>query len=177
MNWLLFLGLFLVSGTPLFAQAQPDPAKVKADAQKVVSVIKGDKAKTQAYCEINDLGEQIGEANQKEDHEKAEALSQQVTELEKKLGPEYIALVNDLNNVEARDAFLRKCMEDRGRSARPGACRSRQRAQAIEKPPANREQRIRIKRAITCACAPVAATSRDCLGRVQAWCRSKRNMN
>jgi len=100
MNWLLFLGLFLVSSTPLFAQAQPDPAKVKADAQKVVSVIKGDKAKTQAYCEINDLGEQIGEANQKEDHEKAEALSQQVTELEKKLGPEYIALVNDLNNVD-----------------------------------------------------------------------------
>src|SRR6516165_4941477 len=75
---------------------------------------------------------------------KAEALSQQVTELEKKLGPEYIALVNDLNNVEARDAFLKKCMEDRGRSARPGACRSRQRAQAIEKPAANREQRIRI---------------------------------
>jgi hypothetical protein len=100
MNWLLFLGLFLVSSTPLFAQAQPDPAKVKADAQKVVSVIKGDKAKTQAYCEINDLGEQIGEANQKEDHEKAEALSQQVTELEKKLGPEYIALVNNLNNVD-----------------------------------------------------------------------------
>jgi len=31
---------------------------------------------------------------------KAEALSQQVTELEKKLGPEYIALVNDLNNVD-----------------------------------------------------------------------------
>ena len=100
MNWLLFLGLFLVSSTPLFALAQPDPAKVKADAQKVVSVINGDKAKTQAFCEINDLGEQIGEANQKEDHEKAEALSQQVTELEKKPGPEYIALVNDLNNVD-----------------------------------------------------------------------------
>ena len=78
---------------------------------------------------------------------------------------------------EARDAFLKKCMEDRGRSARPSACRSRQRAQAIEKPAANREQRIRIKRAITCACAPVAATSCDCLGRVQAWCRNKRNMN
>ena len=85
---------------PCFQHATSCAAKVKADAQKVVSVIKGDKAKTQAYCEINDLGEQIGEANQKEDHEKAEALSQQVTELEKKLGPEYIALVNDLNNVD-----------------------------------------------------------------------------
>src|SRR5262249_61081475 len=68
---------------------------------------------------------------------------------------------------EARDAFLKKCMEDRGRSARPSACRSRQRAQAIEKPAANREQRIRIKRAITCACAPVAAPSCASLGGVQ----------
>jgi hypothetical protein len=51
-------------------------------------------------CEINDLGEQIGEADQKMDDNKAEALSRQVTELEKKLGPEYSALVNDLNNVD-----------------------------------------------------------------------------
>jgi ABC-type transporter Mla subunit MlaD len=73
---------------------------LKADAQRVVSIVKGDKAKTQVYCEINDLGEQIGEADQKRDDNKAEALSRQVTELEKKLGPEYSALVNDLNNVD-----------------------------------------------------------------------------
>jgi hypothetical protein len=35
------------------------------------------------------------------DDGKAEALSRQVTELEKKLGPEYFALVNGLNNVDA----------------------------------------------------------------------------
>ena len=35
------------------------------------------------------------------DDNKAEALSRQVTELEKKLGPEYFALVNDLNKVDA----------------------------------------------------------------------------
>jgi hypothetical protein len=34
------------------------------------------------------------------DDGKAEALSRQVTELEKKLGPEYITLANDLNNVD-----------------------------------------------------------------------------
>ena len=68
-------------------------AKLKADAQKVVSIISGDKAKTQAYCEINDLGGQIGEANEDQDNKKAEALSRKVSELEKKLGPEYVALV------------------------------------------------------------------------------------
>jgi len=67
--------------------------KLKTDAQKVVSTIKGDKDLTQVYCEISDLGEQIGEADQKNDDHKAEALSQQAADLEKKLGPEYFALV------------------------------------------------------------------------------------
>jgi len=100
MNWALSIGILLVSTVPLFAQDQPDPAKLKAAAQKVVSIISGDKGKTQAYCQINDLGGQIGEANEDQDNKKAEALSQKVIELEKKLGPEYVALVDGLKNVD-----------------------------------------------------------------------------
>jgi hypothetical protein len=101
MNRPLIVAISLICAAPLYAQdQQPNTAKLKADAQRVVSIVKGDKAKTQVYCEINDLGEQIGEADQKQDDNKAEALSRQVTELEKKLGPEYFALVNDLNNVD-----------------------------------------------------------------------------
>jgi hypothetical protein len=101
MNKSLIVAISLICAGPLFSQgAQPDAAKLKADAQKVVSIIKGDKDKIEVYCEINDLGELIGEADQKMDDNKAEALSRQVTELEKKLGPEYFALVNDLNNVD-----------------------------------------------------------------------------
>jgi hypothetical protein len=101
MNRSLIVAISLICAAPLYAQdQQPNAAKLKADAQKVVSIIKSDKAKTQVYCEINDLGELIGEADQKMDDNKAEALSRQVTELEKKLGPEYFALVNDLNNVD-----------------------------------------------------------------------------
>ena len=100
MNKSLIVAISLICAAPLYAQdQQPTAAKLKADAQKVVSIIKSDKAKTQVYCEINDLGEQIGEADQKMDDNKAEALSRQVTELEKKLGPEFSALVNDLSNV------------------------------------------------------------------------------
>jgi hypothetical protein len=100
MNRPLIVAISLICAAPLYAQdQQPNAVKLEADAQRVVSLIKGDKAKTQVYCEINDLGEQIGEADQKQDDNKAEALSRQVTELEKKLGPEYFALVNDLNNV------------------------------------------------------------------------------
>jgi len=101
MNKTLIVAILLIAEAPIYAQDQQSNAiKLKADAQKVVSIIKGDKAKTQVYCEINDLGEQIGEADQKKDDKNAEALSQQVTELEKKLGPEYLALVNNLNNVD-----------------------------------------------------------------------------
>jgi hypothetical protein len=97
----LIVAILLISATPVYAQGQqPSVANLKADAQKVVSIISGDKGKTQAYCQINDLGGQIGEANEDQDNKKAEALSQKVIELEKKLGPEYVALVDGLKNVD-----------------------------------------------------------------------------
>jgi hypothetical protein len=96
----LTVALLLISAAPAYVQdQQPDVAKLKADAQKVVSMIKGDKAKALAYCQINALDEQIGEADQKNDEKKAEALSKRVTELEQKLGAEYFALELDLNRV------------------------------------------------------------------------------
>jgi hypothetical protein len=53
---------------PLYAQTQqPNTAKLKAEAQKIVSNIRGDKAKTQAYCQINSLGGQMVEAAQEKD--------------------------------------------------------------------------------------------------------------
>jgi hypothetical protein len=56
---------------PLSAQGQqPDAAKLKADAQKVISIISGDKAKTQSYCQIAIVGEQMNEAAQAKDKKK-----------------------------------------------------------------------------------------------------------
>jgi hypothetical protein len=102
MNKTLIVAILLIADAVYAQDLQSNVIKLKADAQKVVSIIKGDKVKTQVYCEINDLGEQIGEADQKKDDKNAEALSKQVTELEKKLGPEYLALVNNLNNVDPK---------------------------------------------------------------------------
>jgi hypothetical protein len=55
MNRLLIVGILIISTAPLYAQAQPDPAKVKADAQRVVSIISGDNAKTQTFCHLVDI--------------------------------------------------------------------------------------------------------------------------
>jgi hypothetical protein len=96
----LIIALLLNSAAPAYVQdQQPNAAKLKADAQKVVSMIQGDKTKARVYCQINALDEQISEADRKNEEKKAEALSKQVTELEKKLGPEYFALVLDLNHA------------------------------------------------------------------------------
>ena len=101
MNRLLIIGILLVMAVPLYAQAQqPDAAKLKADAQKVVSIIKGDKAKTQTYCQVSDIAKQIDEAVQEKDRKKAEELSQKLTESETHLGPEYLALVESLRNMD-----------------------------------------------------------------------------
>jgi hypothetical protein len=65
---LLIVGILIISTTPLCAQAQqPDAAKLKADAQRVVSIISGDKAKTQTYCQIANVGEQMNQAVQAKD--------------------------------------------------------------------------------------------------------------
>jgi hypothetical protein len=47
MNRLLIVAIFIISTLPLYAQDQaPDAAKLKADTQKVASIIKADGAKT-----------------------------------------------------------------------------------------------------------------------------------
>ena len=60
MSSFLIIGLFFSSAVTLYAQAQqPNTAKLKVDAQKVVSIIREYKAKTEAYCQINCLGGEI----------------------------------------------------------------------------------------------------------------------
>ena len=78
-------------------------AKLKADAQKVVSVISGDKAKTQTYCQIAKISKQVDQAAQEKDTKKGEGLVQKINELEKQLGPEYLALVDALFNNNNMD--------------------------------------------------------------------------
>ena len=103
MNRLLIVAILIISNMSLSALGQqPEAAKLKADAQKVVSIIKGDKAKTEAYCQIANLGEQMDQAVQDKDSKKIEELAQKLPELEKNLGPEYIGLVESLRNVDLR---------------------------------------------------------------------------
>ena len=99
MNRSLIVAISLICAAPLYAQDQaPDVAKLKADAQKVVSIIKGDKAKTQVYCEIRELTD---EAEQEENPAKTAELSERIDNLEGKLGAEFMSLVHALTDIDA----------------------------------------------------------------------------
>jgi hypothetical protein len=96
----LIVAILVIAGSPVCAEAQqPSAAKAKADAQKVVKMIIGDKTKSQIHCDIVKLGEQIEETDPK-DTKKADKLYQQVEELATKLGREYIALMNELQDMD-----------------------------------------------------------------------------
>ena len=109
MNRLLTVAILAICTIPLYAQGQQtNVAKLKADARRVVGIIGGDKAKTQAYCQIADLSEQLVRADQEKDSKKAKALYKKIVELDKKLGPEFVALIDivkdvDLNSPDGRE--------------------------------------------------------------------------
>ena len=100
MRTVLIIAILIISTAPLYAQgAQPDAAKLKADARNVVGIIGGDKAKTQAYCQIAIVGEQMNQAVQAKDKKKFDELAQKLPKLEKNLGPEYLGLIESLGKV------------------------------------------------------------------------------
>ena len=101
MNLKLIVAILAIAFVSVCAQAQqPSGAKVKTDVQNVVKIISGDKAKTQTYCQIDELSDQLTQAAQKKDDKKVEELSRKIDELEGRLGPEYLALAKELEEVD-----------------------------------------------------------------------------
>jgi len=103
LNGLLIVAILIISTTPLYAQRQrQDVAKLKADARNVVGTIANDKVKTQTYCQILDLARQLAGADKVKDRKKAKTLSEKLDQLQKQLGPEFVALMNGLMRIDRR---------------------------------------------------------------------------
>ena len=71
----------------------------KADAQKVLKIISGDKVKTQTYCDIAELDDQIDKADEKKIPREPMSCIRKWAELATTLGPEYAALMDGLQDV------------------------------------------------------------------------------
>ena len=107
MNLKLDIAILLIAAGPVYAQAQnPSTAKVsQGDAQKVATAISSDKVKTQAYCDLQKLADQMEEARKNNNSKTIDELSQKAVALAKTLGPEYQALIDGLQDV-AKDEQL-----------------------------------------------------------------------
>ena len=107
-NVKVVVAILLIAAVPVCAQAQSPsvPRVSKDDAQKVVTIITADKAKTQTYCDLRKLGEQIGQAYEKRDFKLLAELSDKIETLEKTLGPEYAALVERLEQRDPKNDKL-----------------------------------------------------------------------
>ena len=89
----LIVAILLTAAVPVCAPAQNSRVS-KDDAQRVVAIISGDKAKTKAYCDILKLGEQMERAYENRDLKLADELHQKINTMAKTLGPEYAVLVD-----------------------------------------------------------------------------------
>ena len=96
---LKLVAVISVLAMPTVAGAQQSAKPTKADAQNVVQIITSDKAKTQAYCDLNKLEVQVKAAVEKNDTKTLEALNKQAETLIDKL-PEYRKLMDGLEQVD-----------------------------------------------------------------------------
>jgi type I site-specific restriction endonuclease len=92
--------LAVISALAYAQQGQPNvPKPTKTDVQNVVQIVTADKAKTQAYCDLTKLYDQVEAAEQKNDTN-LEALTKQANALVDKLGPEYFKMAEGLEQVD-----------------------------------------------------------------------------
>ena len=109
LSGLLIVVILGISTVPIYGQRQQqNVAKLKSDARNLVGIIGSDKAKIQTYCQIDDLTEQLHQAVQEKDSQKAKTLVKKIAELNKKMGPEFAALVDiekhvDLNSQDGQE--------------------------------------------------------------------------
>jgi hypothetical protein len=106
MNLKLIFTISVLAVTPAFAQGQMGgppanvPKPTKADAQKVVQQIGGDKGKLQAYCDLGKLNQQMAAADEKKDTKTLQDLGPKADALAEKLGPDYNKLMDGLEQVD-----------------------------------------------------------------------------
>jgi hypothetical protein len=99
MNRLLTVAILIICTVPSYAQSRPPNAAELA--QTVFGIIAGDKTKTRTYCQVLDLSDELDQVDQQKDCKKAEDLSQKINELQTKLGPEYLALLEATKYVDS----------------------------------------------------------------------------
>ncbi len=90
-----------LSATPASAQSPSPPKASKADVQKLVAGIKGNQAKTAAFCAFWRLQDEGGALAEKNPNDaKLQALGVQLDASAKKVGPDFVKIMaSDLDDA------------------------------------------------------------------------------
>lgn len=106
MNLKLLMVVAIFATAPIVASAQKNgpPKPTLADAQNVVQTISNDKAKLQAYCELGKLQDQLEKAEEGNDTKALDALVAKADALGQQIGPEYLRIVEGLEEVDPGSA-------------------------------------------------------------------------
>ena len=92
------VAIWAISAASMYAQAQQSSVdKLKSEARDFVEIVSGNKLKSQTYCKIVELNDQI---DQEEDPVEVGELSQKRDQLEEKLGAKYVAFVAGFMNID-----------------------------------------------------------------------------
>jgi hypothetical protein len=92
----------LVLAVPAFAQQQEaaPPKPTKAEVEKLVTAITGDKKRVSQYCEMVKLYNEAYEAGEKKDDKKAEELAEKADQIGEQLGDDYARVIDGLAEVD-----------------------------------------------------------------------------
>ena len=99
MNLKLVVAILMTAAMATYALAQ-DRSPVVTAAQTIVKIISSDPAKVETYCTIGVIGVRIEDANEAKDKKTADLLTQKMRGLEKQLGPEYLSLMHELEEMD-----------------------------------------------------------------------------
>jgi len=105
---ILVTALAIVGPGIAFAQKQSPtntvPKSSIAQVRKLVQMISSNKAKLKIYCELNQLDEQLEEAERQKDRETLEALNAKADNLERQISPDYTKVMDSLELIEPNSA-------------------------------------------------------------------------
>jgi hypothetical protein len=101
MNLKLVVAISALTVMPALGHAPTDaPKPTTADVERVIQTISGDKTKMQTYCDLAKLNQQIVQAGETKDAGTLQTLGQKLDDLTQKLGPDYIKLIDGLEQVD-----------------------------------------------------------------------------
>jgi hypothetical protein len=105
---LVAVGLAITVPGIAFAQKQSPtntvPKPSIAQVRTLVQMISSNKAKLKIYCDLNQLDEQLEEAERQKDRETLEALNAKADNLERQISPDYTKVMDSLEIIDPNSA-------------------------------------------------------------------------